>query len=353
MRSTTYWILLAAVLGAGRDVLAQGHVSVATDVVFYGDNTEFHGPFREGETLLGAAGRIAASIAVNDRVNVTLGLFGNHRFGGGGFDRAVPVAALSVAGRRSSFIFGTLPTVTGPKPVGADRQGPHGLLPPLQRDNLAIERPYEAGLQWTWRASRIRHDAWLNWQRLNTEEHRERFDTGLSGRAVLARAVSAGFQMHVVHEGGQRFASGPVADSAAYAAGLIVEHRLGPFDIVSVEGWGLLGRYVPDRQTPARSMTGEGMLVRLAGERAGWRGHVIVWRGRDFVKDEGDANYLSMRLDGTRYHGTRDYSEVGLARRFRPAPEVVVEASARVHRVEKNFDYSFRIVANANLKWRY
>lgn len=330
-------------------MLAQDRVRVAANVLFYGDNTEFHGPFREGETLFGAAGRVAAVFAPSDRVTVALGVFGDHRYGGGGFERAVPVAALTVSGRRSTFVFGTLPPPA--TRVGPDRQGPHGLLAPLQRDNLAIERPYEAGLQWTWRAPRVRQEAWLTWQRLNTAAHRERFDAGLNARATLAPKVAAGFQLHVVHEGGQRFASGPVADSAGYAAGLMVDDRLGPFEVASVEAWGLVARHVPDRQLPERSLTGRGLFLRLAAERAGWRGHAIVWRGRDFVKDEGDANYLSLRLDGSRHRGIRDYSEVGLARRYRPASEVGIEVSARLHRVERSYNYSFRIQANADLHW--
>ena len=85
-------------------------------------------------------------------------------------------------------------------------------------------------------------------------------------------------------------------------------------------------------------------------ERAGWRGHLIVWRGDDFVKDEGDPNYLSVRRDGSRYRGVRDYSEAGIARTFRPAAGVTLEASARVHRVEGHYEYSYRIIGVTTLK---
>jgi hypothetical protein len=343
--------LILSVLGGSAVASAQGQVSVATDVVFYGDDTEFHGPFREGETLFGAAGRVVATIAVNDHVSLTLGALGDHRFGGEAFNRAVPVAALTLTGGRSTLIFGSLPSGTSPKPIGPDRQGLHGLLPPLQRDNLSFERFNEAGLEWTYRGSRLRHDAWINWQRLNTPAHRERFDVGVSGTVTLVRALAAGGQLHVVHEGGQLFSSGVVSDSAAYAGGLILEHRVGPFNTASVEGWGLLARHVPDRQEPSRSSTGHALFTRLAAEHGPWRGHLIVWRGRDFVKEEGDPNYFSERLDGSPYRGVRDYGEIGLARRFSPAPQVAIEMSARAHRIEQRHDYSFRVFAVANLKW--
>jgi hypothetical protein len=340
-------MLLAVAAGAA----AQERVTLGADVLFYGDNTEFHGPFREGDTLFGAAGRLAGRIELNPRVTVTLGLFGNHRFGGDGFDRLTPIASLALTRGRSTLVFGTLPGPALPA-AGPDEAGPHGLLPPIQRDNLFLERPYEAGLQWTRRAPRARHEAWLHWQRLNTARHRERFDAGVSGRATIGGPVALGFQAHVVHEGGQRFASGPVADSAAYALGAIVERRMGAFDRAAIEAWAALARHVPDRETPERSTTGKGMFLRATAERAGWRGHLIVWRGCQYVKDEGDPNYQSVRLDGSRVAPTRDYTEAGLTRRFRPAPEVALELSARGHRIEGRYNYSFRLLGRTTLAWR-
>jgi hypothetical protein len=249
------------------------------------------------------------------------------------------------------LVIGTLSLPRTSASAGPDLDGPHGLLPPFQRDSLAFERPYQAGLEWTARGRFGSHDGWLNWQRLNTREHRERFDTGVNTRGRLARGIALGAQVHVVHEGGQLFASGPVADSAAYAVGALVERGDGP-RVVSVEAWGALARYVPNRQAPAASLTGRGFFARATAARAGWRGHLIVWRARDFVKDEGDANYQSLRLDGSRYRGTRDYSEAGLARRFAPAKEVTLDVSGRAHRVEGRYNYSFRITATANLAWR-
>ena len=109
-------------------VRAQEHLTIRSDLLFYGDNTEFHNPFREGETIFGAAVRLAADIEVNHRVRVSLGGFGNQRFGSEqSFEIARPLIALTVAGRRSEFVFGTLPVGTKPIPAGPDRQGPHGL----------------------------------------------------------------------------------------------------------------------------------------------------------------------------------------------------------------------------------
>ena len=115
---------------------------------------------------------------------------------------------------------------------------------------------------------------------------------------------------------------------------------------------GLASRHVPDRSRPELSRDGTGFFGRVAAERAGWRGHVIFWRGRNFIKDEGDPNYLSITRSGDRYRGTRDYSEAGLTRRFTLARAAVLDVSGRLHRVEGRYEYSFRVVSAVSASWK-
>ncbi len=331
----------------------QEAITLDATLLFYGDDTEFSNPFRSGETLFGAVGRLSGTITLNDRASVTLGLVANHRFGSDeAFELVRPIASLTIRGSPSQFVFGTLPEPGLRHGVGPDRASPHGLLPPIQRDSLHYERPYEAGLQWTLGTRRLQHETWINWQKLNTPGHRERFDAGVSGRASLARWIAVGFQVHAVHQGGQLYAVGPVVDSLAYATGAIVEREVGPLGRGTVELWGLLSHHDPDRERPARTRNGSGLLARAAAERGGWRGHVLVWRACDFIKDEGDPNYQSIRQDGSRYRATRDYSEAGLTRRFPAGSQVTLEASTRLHRIERHYEPSFRIVAVAHVGWR-
>lgn len=329
---------------------AQDRVTLAADVLFYGDNTEFRNPFREGETLFGAAPRLSVSLGLGERASLELGVFANLRFGS---ERASeltrPVVALRLTGGASTFVFGTLDPPRVIDPPGPDRAGPHGLLPPIQSETLAFERPYEAGLQWTTRHSRVRNDMWLSWQQLNTPEHRERFNAGANTSWMPAEGVTFPLQFHIVHHGGQQFSSGPVADSYAGAGGAAVDWPVAGANF-RLELLGLLSRHVPDRDLPERSLTGRAVFTRGALERNGWRGHLLFWRGKDFVKEEGDPNYQSLRRNGTYYGGVRDYAEMGLTRTFAPASGVRVEASARLHRVERNYEYSFRIVSRAT--WR-
>jgi hypothetical protein len=346
-------VLTAVVAGTHGAAAAQEHVTLRSDVLLYGDNTEFRNPFRDGETISGAAVRAAADVETGPRAVLTFGGFFNQRFGSEhAAEQARPIIALTIRGRQSAFTFGTLPAKGVNTPVGPDRAGPHGLLPPLQRETLAFDRPYEAGLEWTLAAPALRHDMWLNWQRLNTPAHRERFDAGVAAEWRAPRLVSLPFQLHVVHEGGQLYASGPVRDSWGAAAGVSVHGRAGPIDRASLETYGLVSRYVVDRSRPELSRDGVGFFARAAAEYRALRAHVIVWRGRNFIKDEGDPNYLSIFPDGRRYHGTRDYAEAGLTRRFRLSSSALFDVSGRFHRVENHYDYSYRLTSVIAFDWR-
>ena len=153
----------------------------------------------------------------NDRVGVALGVFGNQRFGSDkAFELVRPVIALTVRGRRSAFVFGTLP---GAAVRAADRPRSRRTARPAAADpardaDLRSARTKPAS-QWTFHGTRLRHDVWLEWQQLNTAEHRERFDGGVNAEVTLGPHVSVPVQFHVVHEGGQLFNTGPVADSFA------------------------------------------------------------------------------------------------------------------------------------------
>lgn len=343
------WIVIAlAVPAVAAD--AQERVTLTADLLFYGDNTEFRNPFREGETIFGAAVWLAGSVDVNDRVNVSLGVFGNQRFGSErAFELVRPVASLTVRGGGSAFTFGTLPITTRAMTSPASGLGKHGLLAPLQRETLAFEQPYEAGMEWRLDRRRIQHEAWLAWQKLNTAAHRERLDAGLAGSLLLSRRISIPVQFHIVHEGGQQFSAGPVADSDAAAAGIRIAGTPAGLDAAALEFYGLASRYVPDRQQPRLSRDGAAFMGRGSLAWAGWGAHLLFWRGDGFIKDEGDANYSSLRRDGTYYRGIRDYAEAGVTRTFHPAPGVALGASFRFHRVETHYEYSYRIVGGARI----
>ncbi len=308
-------------------------MTFVAEVLFFGDNTEFRNPYRDGETVMGAAATFAVEMPLGERASLTAGAFGTRRYGSDrAFDLARPVLTLRIKGDRSTVLMGTLATPVAGDPPGPDRTGPHGMLPPLQRETLAFERPYEAGFQWLFAGASLRHDMWINWQRLNTPAHRERFDAGASAEIRVTPWLAIPVQAHVVHEGGQLFDAGPVADSTALAAGTSFTARRAGIDL-SLDTLGVLTRFVPDRDAADRYVEGSGLFTRAAAARGGWRAHAIIWRSEDVIKVEGDANYRAPR-----------YAEAGVTRTFRPGQGVVVETSARLHRVDRRTEYSFRVL---------
>jgi hypothetical protein len=212
------------------------------------------------------------------------------------------------------------------------------------------------GLQWRVDSAALDHDVWINWQRLNTAAHRERFDAGARSRVMLPARFALHGQWHVTHEGGQQFANGPVRDSHGAAAGVEWSSAL-PVSVVAtrivLDAHAVVTRQVPDREHPDGSQNGFGVFARAALLHRDWRGHVIVWRSRDTLKEEGDANYLMLRRDGEWFRTVRDYGEVGLTRHFYPAPTVQFDASARLHRIESHYEYSYRLVARVSLRKKW
>ena len=345
------WCLLVMLLAAPPAAAQDSSIDIEALVTFFGDNTELSNPFRVGETLLGTFAQVFAEVQLGDRLALRAGVFGNQLFGSDrSFEQVRPVLALVVGGPQSRFVFGTLETSHHLDGTGPDRTGLHGMLPPMQRETLAFERPWEAGLQWMVNSPRIKQDWWVHWQRLNTSERRERFDVGLTNRFQLRPAMALRTDAHLVHQGGQLSSEGPVADSWAAAVGLEMGSRVGSFDRVSLEGFALASRFVPDRERLEESRTGFGTFVRVAAERSDWRLHGILWRASDFIKQEGDAHYHSLRRDGTQFRALRDYAEAGLARTFRLGQGSFVEASVRWHLVESHSEYSFRIITVARLR---
>ena len=335
--------------------MAQERVALRTDLTFYADNTEFSNSFRDGATLFGTALTVAVDVVLDDRVTFSGGVFTNHRFGSKQFiEQWRPVLKLDVHSDHQHFIIGTLDTVDRADGIGPDRAGLHGLLPPLQNETLAFTRPYEAGVQWKLNFPRIRQDAWINWQKLNTAEHRERFDAGVNGRLPLDTAVpvAIAYQFHVVHEGGELFHEGPVRDSWALGPGVIVEPRVWRFDRTVVEGYLLFSRHVLDRSSVNESSSGgHGIFVRLSGEKNGWRGHLISWGASGWIKDESDGNYGSRWDGGTRFRRARRYGEVGLTKVLYESDGVEFEGSARVPRIEKDYEYSYRVLARVDFNF--
>src|SRR4030095_4768024 len=76
--------------------------SLDATAAFYGDNTEFFNPFREGETIIGAHALVFGEARTSANLAIRAGVSANQRFGTTqAFDHVRPVIALVVGSRRS------------------------------------------------------------------------------------------------------------------------------------------------------------------------------------------------------------------------------------------------------------
>jgi hypothetical protein len=352
---TARWTALAF-LYATAVASAQQPISVSLDTVFYGDNVEFDGRFRTGETILGSWQRLAADIEIGRLASLKLGVYALERDGSERrTELARPVATLTIGTKRHRFLMGTLETNDRPE-IGPDRETPHGLLPPLAVEQLWFSRAYEAGLQWRTDTEAVTQDAWFDYQKLVTQAHRELFDAGIVGKVQRSKTapIALLYQLHVVHHGGQQVHTGNVSDSLGYGPGVMLRRPMPVVGNASLEVYTLFSFDRPDRGRPELDVNGRALFARLAAERNDWRGHVLAWRGHLFRHEEGDLNYLSENLDGTTFVGRRDYAEAGLAKVFRPASPVDFEVSGRFHLVQGHRGYSYRLRAIVHLGlWRF
>src|SRR5687768_13702877 len=97
--------------------------SLDATVTFYGDNTEFFNPFRDGETTIGTHALVVGEARTSERLAIRAGVFGNQRFGShDAFEEVRPVLTLVIGPPRSRLILGTLNTLRRSQGIGPDRK---------------------------------------------------------------------------------------------------------------------------------------------------------------------------------------------------------------------------------------
>jgi len=216
------------------------------------------------------------------------------------------------------------------------RPGDHVLLPALYDQTLIYERPTEHGLE-SYGGSRRRADGsrlfdgriWINWQKLNTAEHREKFNVG-SMATLHFGALELEGQLHFVHRGGQLYNAGPVTDNPAFILGGIWEI---PLPVGRLPRAGLAARRywsknVADRETPGTTETGSGSELLAFIDLWGWRIQVAGWFGSDFFAEDGQPFYRADRL--TRLSVRKDW---------RPLDRLIIRAGLDVYDLHGSHPY--------------
>ncbi len=314
--------------------LSAQRITWRTDAALYGDNTEFFTPFRTGETILGKQLTTWLAATPTDRVELRLGLFADAKTGSESYaDTIIPVISVRYRTSHSLGVLGTLETVRR-----------HGLLEPLMVTTRELTAPIEGGMQWIERRGRFTGDAWINWQKLNTDKQREQFEMGVVAELDVGRGFSAGVQHLWYHRGGQLHDAGvPVSNNRVTALGLRWADSLPVVRAASLAGWRLHSEGHIDPAYPAeRPANGRGTYLR-AGIMP-WRNvelFGIWWRGRDFVANAGDNNYNSTGQDPDVYRSARRYTELGVQRRISGSGGTQFDAELRFHRIDNEQSEAF------------
>jgi len=332
-------------LAAGTDADAPApdrlEIAWSADFTLFGDNTEFFNDFREGETIFGAQIGTRVEFRTSPRTTFHAGVFGSERFTEDAeLDPVLPLLGFRYHGEKLDVLVGTLET--------RDR---HGLLEALEVSELELTRPVESGAQVLLHADRVRGDVFINWQKLNTPDHREVFDYGVRLDADLHRLLLLDAQAHGEHHGGQLYASGPVQNNIGWGVGLSVHGRLRGLGESAVTLHHLRSKTTRDPALPQRPAEGHGTLLRLSARPLRrlelW---LAAWEGRDFHAADGDAHYGSTGLAPGFYLPQRSYQEVGGRYRWTGRGKVEYDAEVRMMRVEQEVDYAYRFVIRAPLR---
>jgi hypothetical protein len=181
---------------------------------------------------------------------------------------------------------------------------------------------------------------------LNTETSREIIDSGfVTWWNVIPIARLEG-QFHILHHGGQLyFAGGPVANNSVGGPGVRVEDDLGgKLGESSLSVFYLMSHGPIDMNRVGTIINGNGVYVRASVEPARLAElALIVWRGNNFISQEGDHNYGSVGLKNGLYRAKRRYEELALIKKFKIAGTVEGDIESRLMRIDGTPQYSYRI----------
>lgn len=339
-------------LGRARPAPAQ-ELTWKNAATFYIDNTEFFNPYRTGETLLGGQILSYLSAALGPRTELVGGFHGNHESGDSRFLYPFkPILGFRYRTDGSLGVIGTL--------VTEDR---HGYLEPLEGTLFDITRPVEYGVQWREQHAAGGGEIFLNWQRLNTSTGREVFDYGLLLHADPIHWLRLEMQGHGLHHGGQLYSAGEaVANNQVLALGGQVHGLLRFVGRSSLGVFQFLSHGDIDGVVPGQPDHGHGTYIRAAITPGNWLElFAIQWWGRDFISNEGDANYNSQGSDPAFYQSYRQYQEIGLVRHTPIESDLTLDTEFRFHRIDDRrsiaigtspWEYSYRVMVRAPFSMR-
>lgn len=331
-------MFLFLVLTAGIPLLGSDTFDLVTRLNFYGDNTEFSGPYREGETIFGVNFQSFIRGQLTPRVTIETGIYVNRRHGAEDFvEEENPVLSFIYRGDHGTFSLGSY-----------FPEKRHGFLELIQDSTLELRRPIEYGLEWDYHRTWLTLDYFINWQRINTTEQREIFDMGLVTSAAMGRHLDWELQYHWWHQGGQLTRAERVFNNNVGVLGIRFHGSLAWLGDSSVGFYYAGSKITRDLTYPDRPLEGNGILVNMTCSP--FKNIIIravLWEGKDFVSLEGDYNYSSHGHEPDFYRSERSYRELGIEKFWDLGHSIKVFGRFRLHRMdEQEIKVSYRFTVD-------
>ena len=283
LKKVLYSIALAAlIISLGPDRAPADTIGLLIDSESYFVNLEYSGEatrYREGETFFGQFFTLGGVYRPMPNLSLALGAFLGRTFG----DEDELEEYQFYAQLKYEYEDWFALTIGN---LDRDR---HTFLDAIFDDTLKFDRPTEHGMElyggWKW----LSQTAWINWQVINTEESREKFDVGAITKADLG-IVDLDYQFHWIHRGGQLFsADAPVSDDFSMAIGGTVYLPV-PLVTVGLTAHYLYANVIPDRDEDER-LKGSGITFGAFAEYLGFKVWGNYWIGDDFYTEDGDPFY--------------------------------------------------------------
>jgi len=214
-----------------------------------------------------------------DNLTLNLGLYGILFFGDEDFlSDAKPLASYTF-NLEDSFYF-TMGYL--------DNENRHNMLDALQREQLEYTRQIDYGFQVQMKNKYAYLDLWINWNLLNTPEHREYLDGGINLYVYIYNLIF-NLQRYWSHHGGTLYPSGPVKNNYSLALGLENYYNL-KYRVFNKIGYKIY--YLAyDQQGTLPKRQGYGTLGELYSYVLNFKLYCDFWYGNNFFTEEGNPLY--------------------------------------------------------------
>jgi len=181
-----------------KDSLEIGQAALFIDHLNFTKNNEYFSKITDGYTLFGFQLMPTVKYRFNHGFSLETGAFLRKDYGAKGFEEFEPVLTARYNSGKHTILMGTL-----------EGGLQHGMIEPFYEfENQLISR-LENGLQWKFKGSRVKADAWIDWRTMiydYSPKQEEVFGGIVVSREILQAKglnLSLDFQGTAYHKGGQ------------------------------------------------------------------------------------------------------------------------------------------------------